>query len=54
MAGLKIQAIHVGQTDVDDDASWPVGELRGQKIASGRVGPRFETDGVEEGLQCTA
>src|SRR5262245_27993808 len=51
---MKIQPIHVGQADVDDDASWFVDELRRQKIARRRVGTRVKPHRLEQLLQRTA
>jgi hypothetical protein len=51
---LEVQPIHIGQTDIDDNASWPVSEVRGQKITRRLVGPRLKADRVEEFLQRAA
>ena len=51
---LKIQPVHVRQTNVDYDASWPVREASRQKIACRSVRPCVKANRVKKTFQSRA
>ena len=45
--GMEVQPVHIGQTNIDNNAPGQIGKICGQKITGGRVNSGLKPDRIK-------